>query len=399
MTAKVKFTFNEVANDKDPGSPPGGLTLAIRADEHDATAGIKKNLIEYLKQSPQQRAFFNTIARKDHLDFEKEIEDVVHEAYRAWVYSVLGEIARGLDYSRYNLNDDPARILNVNSYNAHELAQSVVQKGEQLVRQGGDVKPGLPILYVSLDDMIGAQSEHWGEIAFSRQFSLDGDQQLGYQARPGKNPIEDQMRELAEFLEKLKAQYGEDIPIVLIEDNVRHAKMLNWVIDLMEQNKVFAAGKLAGIATCFCVATEEERQKILHRGQVVPLAAVVDFKDSLTDVVTPRDLLFDGFVVQVEDSMTRLPGIFMNVEKLFKLSPDKVDDFRTRINLTNIEFCEQIEKEFGVAVPLGWFPGAAAISHVTGFPPETPMAEVIRGQQDSGRTPAKRPCLAGGLKT
>jgi hypothetical protein len=382
MATKVKCTFNEVANNNGLGSS-GGLTLAIRDDEHDVTAVIKKHLIEHLKQSPQQRAFFDAMARKDHVSPEKIIDGIVHDAYRVWTRAVLKAMAQDLDYSLYNIKEGRPKALNVDFYSADELAKNVIQKGELLARQVSSVKPGTPVLYVSLDDMIQPQSEHWGELAVSRQFSLTGDQQLDYQARPGKKPLGDQMKDLVQLVEKLKAQYGENIPIVLIEDNVRRANMLNWIIDLMDQNKIFAAGKLAGIATCFSVATDEERQKIVHDGKVVPVTAVIDFKDSLTDVVTPRDLLFDGHVVQIKDKMARLPGIFMDVGKLFKISPDKADDFRARINRANSEFCQQIGKKFGVTVPMSWFAGAKAISYVTGLPPETAMTEVIRKQQDS----------------
>ena len=171
------------------------------------------------------------------------------------------------------------------------------------------------------------------------------------------------------------------MPIVLLEDNVRHAKMLNWVIERMERHNIFEHGDLAGISTCFCCAANEEREAIKYRGQTVPVTAVVDFKAAKIDVATPRDLMFDGFVVETPAGVGRLPGIFMDVAKLFKIKPSRADVFEKEVRKANVAFCESMEEKFETPIPLKWTVGAEAISHVTGYSLETSMARVMKGMR------------------
>jgi hypothetical protein len=375
MTTKV--TFNGVVN-KQNADRSGELTFAIRTDDQYATAGVTERIIKHFKDNPLVKP--------------AAIAGVVQEAYQIWMEAALKEIADCLDYTSYPRNNagHPAKI---DFYDPDDLARAAVQKGGQLVQKSGATS-GVPALYVTLDEMITGSGGAGAEIAISREFSLASEQQPGYQARPGKKPVEEQMKDLAQRLGQMKAQYGENIPIVLLEDNIRHAGMLNWVIDRMQENNVFAAGKLAGIATCFCVASEEECRKIVHDGKIVPVAAVVDFAGSLTDVLTPRDLMFDGHVVKLGNDMCRLPSIFMDPVKLFKISPEKADDFRAGIHRINAAFCAELEKKLGVPVPLSWFPAAEAISRVTGCAPETPMTEVICHHQLTRNTLKTKPACS-----
>jgi hypothetical protein len=368
----IKFVFRSAAQNPDP-SP--GLTIVIRTDARHATASLKKNLVERFQGHPELA--FGGAANQANDDISHRVEKVLHLAYQDWGHKVLTALADNLDYERYGLSQPEDKKINVHFYNAHELSKGVYEKAGQLVKKAQPEGGGSAVL-VSLDDLIEDSGENFSEIAFSRLFNVKGEQQGDYMARPGSRPIEEQLAALRERLQALKAEHGEKPAIVFLEDNVRHAKMLNWVIGKMEQAGIFEHGKLAGIATCFCCASAAERSAIKCKGEIVPVAAVVDYGDAKVDVTTPRDLLFDGFVVQLTEKTARLPAVFMDIEKLFKIEPGKKDEFREMVTEANIEFCERLQQEFGVAIPLAWFSVAEAVSQVTGLSPETPMIEVIK---------------------
>jgi len=371
MPQRRKLVFNH-RGILDRANPFEGLTFALRTDAHHATGILTQNLLNH----------FNAAADPA---FGLRLRQSVHDAYRVWGHGILKAMAANLDYDRYGLTDPRERFLNVHFYNARQLADDAVVKGEMLVRQlAGHGKP-VPVFYISLDDMIEPQTAHHGEIAFSRLFSATGEQLPGFRARPGKKPLDQQLDDIRELLKHFHSTQGQKLQIVLLEDNVRHAKMLNWVIDLMEQHKIFDHGDLAGISTCFCCASQAERDAIRHQGKTVPLTCVVDYKGAQIDVVTPRDLLFDGFVVETDDNTGRLPGIFMDVAKLFKIRPEKTVAFEQKVHRANVKFCETLEREFGVALPLKWFAGAGAISYIAGYKPETPMIDVLKQTNDTRR--------------
>lgn len=50
-----------------------------------------------------------------------------------------------------------------------------------------------------------------------------------------------------------------------------------------------------------------------------------------------------------------------------------------------MKFCETLEREFGVSLPLKWFAGAGAISYIAGYKPETPMIDVLKQTNDTRR--------------
>lgn len=354
----TKVTFNDVVNDNNAAHSKE-LTFAIRTDEQYATGDLIKRITAHFKNNP-------TVS-------PDAIKGVVHDAYRVWSAAALKEIVSCIDYSRYPLPQG-APLAKVEFYDAEDLAQEAMIKGAQLVKKGA------PVLYVTLDEMIKGSAGEGAELAFSREFCLNSEQQAGYRTRPGKKPIEAQVQALAARLQQMKAEHGSNVGFVLLEDNIRHANMLNWVIDLMQQNGVFEAGNLAGISTCFNVASPEELAKIVHDGKSVPVTAVVNFAGTLTDVLTPRDLFFDGHVVNVNGKLGRLPSMFMDAVKLFKIDPVKADEFRLGVARINTEFCEQLGRAFGVTVPLSWFPAAEAVAHVTSLPLETAMTDVIRKQ-------------------
>jgi hypothetical protein len=175
-----------------------------------------------------------------------------------------------------------------------------------------------------------------------------------------------------------------------MEDNVRHAKMLNWVIDLLDQEGVLDHAHIAGVSTCFCCASEDERKNLRHKGRVIPVIAAVDYGTHTVDVMTPRDLLFDGYVVQTNTKTARLPAVFMDIEKLFKIDPAKTATFQNSVLNANLAFCKTIEKTFGTPPLLSWFTGADAIAYMTRFPLDTPMEDVINACKTTPYAPLPR---------
>ncbi|MAQ71496.1 MAG: hypothetical protein CL565_04800 [Alphaproteobacteria bacterium] len=360
----------------------GGLTLVIRTDANHATRQLKKNLLRHMSSEKIKMPFDIATKRTDDgaqllCDY---IKTTIHDAYQVWGHEVLKALSEDLNYSKYGIKTSDEMYTNVHFYNAKQLSDEALVKGREMVKEthGPDAKA----LMISLDDMITSEKYELSEISFSRLFSLCGSQQYDYVARPGYKPIEDQMKDV---LEKVKADYaatGKKTPIVLIEDNVRHAKMLNWLVGEMDNAGIFEYADMAGISTCFCCADSEEQSKIkdIH-GNSVPVEAVVNYTKKAVDVTTPRDLLFDGFVVQIEENLGRLPGIFMDIESRFKISPDKVDDFREKIRQANHHFCDTIEAKFGVEIPLSWFAVAKPISHVKKACLSTPMKEFFENDE------------------
>lgn len=354
-----------------------GLTFLIRTDARYATCGFRKQLLNSVQNNSLQAMFIpQALGLTEEETLDGALKKSVHDAYEEWGVSILHSISRHVNYDLYDI-DKSVRRLNVHFHDSHALAEKIANNADDFLKEQPGYNPNVPAIYVSLDEMFHECRAPWAEIAFSRLFSTKGDQQYGYTARPGKMPIEDQVKALAESLKDLQQRYGQKLQIVLLEDNVRHAKMLNWVIDLMDKHDVFESGELACISTCFCSASQEERAAIVHQGRSIPLVPAIELNSKSFEVSTPRDLFFDGYVVEVNGEQTRLPGLFMDVEKLFKVSPDKVDQFKTEIMEASVRFCNRIEKEWNVAVPLSWFTGAKAIAAVTGYAPETRMSEVL----------------------
>lgn len=368
MPRRTKLHFNHITH-YDSARPFSGLTFALRTDAHHATVALKENLLNH----------FNSAANPA---MQESVRHSVHQAYRKWGHSILKALAADLDFERYGLTDAQNQFLDAHFYNAKALADDAVEKGAALIKQSRGRKKNAPVFYVSLDDMIDPKTEYSGEIAFSRLFTHDGTKQLGYVARPGKPTIEDQLQSVHDIAQKYHKTHGQKLQIVLLEDNVRHAKMLNWVIGLMNKQGIFKNADLGGISTCFCCAPEEERNAITFRGKIVPLTSVVDYGGAAVDVVTPRDLLFDGRVVEYGDETGpltgRLPGPFMDVASLFKIRPDKVDAFERRVIQANIKFCAALERKFGIDLPVQWFAAAPVIAATTGCNPEDRMIDVLR---------------------
>ncbi len=375
MRHKTRYLFNEVAEFSSTPSVSDGLIYAVRTDANFATESLKQNITAHMIASGSNEAPESIGAR---------VKSTVHSAYRDWGQDILRAMAKSIDYKAYGITDPRRRFLEAHLYNAGDLASDVKAKARRLgiKASGKDV----PVLMVSLDGMIDTTAEKGQEIAFSRLFSHCGTSQYDYVARPGTKPIDEQIIDLRDTLAKMKQKHGTDIPFVLLEDNVRQARMLNWFIEKLDSHGVFNHGTLAGISTCFCCASQKERDAIKFRGKTVPMAVAVDYKDVLVDVTTPRDLMFDGFVIETEkDKRTRLPGIFMDVSSRFKIHPNAAESFVNRVRRTNIEFCASVEKSLNVSLPLGWFTGGDAMSHVTGHSLDTPMTHVMHGMKASNK--------------
>ncbi len=376
ISKEIAFLFNELVKKRSP-VPDQGLTFAIRTDAAFATADLLANICDHINRQP------------DHPLNGKpdDVRQVLHDAYATWGHSVLETKARHLDYEKFGLKEPPERKLQIHFYNAHVLTRKAIDSALHIIQQSGAYPDDTTVLFISLDDMIQKQRDYWADVGFSRLFDLSGRTHAGYTGRPGMKDLQEQIQDAKKTLVELEQQYGRKIPIVLLEDNVRHAKMLNWVIDCLDQENMFDHGDLAAIGTCFCCAPEEEREKILYNGHAVPLGIVIDYEQHLVDVCTPRDLLLDGFVVDVHGHKTRLSGLFMDVAERFKIAPDHVDEFRDEVAAANIRFCETLEKELSVSIPAGWFRGSDAVAHVTGRPTDTPMAEIMRSLLEGKQPP------------
>lgn len=375
----VKIRHVNLANAEEAVKPLRGandsFTFVIRDDNKHVTAPIASRLINVLSKKPTVKSDFLCAQTGQSL------EDVVHQtvanAYENWMRHSLYMLGRHIDASKYKLDDAQSKRLRVHLYDADELADSVVNKA---LHDPLFVKPGAPEPYlISLDDMIAVPEGRGGEISFSRLFSLCGKDYFDYTARPGHPAIRHQLAKVRNDLKQRFEQTGQATPIVLLEDNIRHARMLNWLENLMDDHGLFDHAYLAGISTCFCSADDAELSKIKHKGtRSVPVSVGVDYVGVNADVQTPRDLMFDGFVVKIDGKKGRLPGIFMDVASRFSVAETRSEAFKEDIRRINREFCLDIREKLGVNMPLLWFVGAKPVSHVTNTHVNTSMLKVMR---------------------
>lgn len=345
------------------------------------TVDPRKKLVDLVMESDSSK--FDSLT-KNAEKVEGHVRRVVHEAYRNWGYSVLGALSDCLNYNLYGMDHASDAGLEVHFYNAQELANKTIENARLLLKnaQSEDHENTQHIL-VSMDDMIDVSHVNGANFSFSRLFSIKGDKKLGYVARPGTRNLQEQLGDLKNALESWNQNSGgRKSSIVLLEDNIRHANMVNWCLDTLHDVGIFKHAKLAGISTAFCCASENKKMDIRHEGKPVPLVTVVDCEHPLVDVSTPRDLLFDGMVVEVDGKTSRLPIIFMDdMEGLFKIRPEKAHEFKGRAIAAAIAFCDHLERELGVNPPLGWFNGAEAIAHVTQTDANTAMKDILKTLQ------------------
>ncbi len=354
----------------------GRLTLVIRDDTEHVTSHLKERLIHDITIKPSCRERFNALAA--HVDdagsIEQRVNSVVNNAYQIWLRKSFYALGKYVDVNKYDLDDSRRNKLSVHMYNAQDLTDVIVDRAQNMAGKPHGVQPYL----ISLDDMIPVPEGLGGEISFSRLFSICGRDYFDYTARPGHPAIAEQMKIVREDLERRYQETGHKQPIVLLEDNVRHARMLNWLENQMDEAHLFDYGYLAGISTCFCSANDDELSKIKHKGKSVPVTVGVNYHGVNSDVQTPRDLLFDGFVVKIDGEKGRLPGIFMDVASRFSVKEDCADEFTREMRHVNFEFCEDIQKNLGVNIPLSWFVGAKPVSYVTNTHANTSMMKVMK---------------------
>lgn len=349
MKSNLTLVFNDTAQNP-PSAPAEELIFAVRTDAHHATRHIKKNLLSHLSS-----------ALGDTPELKERVKQTVHNAYRLWAHGVLGALADNLDYKAYGIGESSGKSLRIDIFDAPALSAATLERADALAGTDG------PALHVSLDSMIRPARAHAAEIGFSRLFSLRGDQQFNYVARPGAKPLDEQIENVRRKLEDLQAQNGgAPAAFVLLEDNVRHAKMMNWLLGKLEEGGVFRHGRLAGIATSFCCAPGEELSLIRHGGAPVPVSAVVNYGGARADVVTPRDLFFDGLVVETQNGTARMPGVLMDVEKRFKIAPGKAEAFCEKVVQANTDFCHALENAFNLKIPLAWLAHPAVLPHAAG---------------------------------
>jgi hypothetical protein len=373
------------------------ITFAIRTDASHASERLVQEL--------------SAFSGRDSSD----VLEVVKAEYGVWGYDTLQAFTDYIDYTKYGLEQDSG-LINVQLHKRKDLSDAAIANAVKLTRPHLDRNAITPLL-ITLDEMIDPELHFRAELAFSRLFDIASGKEKGFVQRPGKIPLDEQLAKIFEQVKKayLGANHGAEpisgsnvlserftshskadremrdilrmadsngndkVPIVLLEDNVRRAKMLNWIIDKMDAAGIFQYATLAGISTCFCNATEEERANIKFNGRRVPIIPVIDYGQNLPiDITTTRDLMFDGFVIDINGELGRLPGIYMDVSERFKIAPKFADAFRHDVALANKGFCDRIEKEFGITPPIEWFDSGRAIAHVTGAPLSTPMAEVMR---------------------
>ncbi len=360
MTSRIQFY--KAADNGATHFNGGSLAYAIRTDADYATEGLRRQLARYL-------------AEQGYSGRETLIQEQVNTCYQRWGHKVLSILSECLDYDQYALNRDGS-TLDVHFYRSREMAGLTIANAKDLARDcGADPKK---VCFVSLDDMIPAIGENFAEVAFSRRFSMDGKTEHGYVQRPGHAPLEKQFELLNAKLQGMRAAHPDSkTPIILLEDNVRRAKMINWLIGQMEGHGIFENAELIGISTVFCSANDEERGKIIHNNRIIPVRAVADHTGHTVDVTTPRDLLFDGFVVELNGELKRQVGLFMDVVSRFKVTPERAAEFRSRVAEANIGFCDDLESVFGVKPPLAWFDGGEAVAAVTGKDAATPMRDVL----------------------
>lgn len=336
-------------------NPLEEMCFLIRTDAQHATKSIRAKLIA-------EAGLTDWDARK-----------LLKAAYTKWSRAVSEALIDCTDYKLFGI-ETPSDV-RVHLHKASHLADHTVDNAKELVRQSGE-NPDF-CLYVSLDEMVHVRDNQSGEIAFSRLFSTDGWEELDYVARPGHDPLPTQLNTIKEQLKAMKIN-GHKVPIVLLEDNVRRAKMINWIIDKMNDAGIFEYGELIGVSTGFCSACDREKSKVVHNGKSVPIVAVHDYSEKVVDVKTIRDLMFDGLVVSSGGEHTRLPALFMNVGKIFKIEPSRLTEFTLRVANSNIQFCEDIFQATGRRLRLDWLEGGTAISEVTGLDLKTDFSNVMK---------------------
>ena len=350
------------------------LKLVIRTDASFSTARLKSHLCKSLGDSTAANFNFSVANVNGSVGQEAYVQRLVHSAYEMWGHSMLKAIVNNVDYEAYGVDTEKSEVVEIEFYNAKSIA-------DQAIGLGSSAVSGAKSFFISFDEMIRPQTEEqkerWGDLGFSRLFSMDGRERYDYVGRPGKGAIGDQIDVIKDRLKELYDLEGEKVQIVLLEDNVRHAKMINWAIEQMNEHGVFEYAEISALSTCFCCASEEERQKVKFNGKPVPILPVSDYKDDVVDVITPRDLMFDGIVVELAGKHTRLPALFMDLEQRMGIKVENQQRFIADVVRANVLFCDTIRNAFDFEPPVSWFIQPEAIEEVTGLSGDMPMKDLM----------------------
>ncbi len=360
------ITFNKIAAGAGI-EVDNSLTFAVRTDAAYAIGGIREKVLDHVARSR-----LNALSGAS--DLEKDVPAILDNAYAEWGRSVIHALVASIDYKNYGLCNEENKNVDIHLHNARWLSRQVVESARTFMKTGDE---NSPVIYVSLDEMIRGEGDDRAEVGFSRLFSHDGKTQGGYVGRPGKLPLDEQIEQLKERLIETVEKTGKRPSFVMLEDNVRHAKTINWIIGEMDRAGVFEHGDLGAISTCFCCASDEEQKKIQYADKVVPLVSVVNYEGIKTDVITPRDLLFDGYVVKLEDGLSRLPGLFMDVEKLFKIRPERVDVFKDEVRRASVKFCDDIYSRTGYELKVQDLTPGKAMQEILKCRPTDLVSDVI----------------------
>jgi hypothetical protein len=359
-------------------TPENTLTLVIRSDAAFAT----RSLLHALEEARDEVA----IPFKNQKRCASAFKEILRRHYKTWGHEIIAASVKSLDYGgRYGLLNAEHQRAHVHFHTANSLAGAMMKEACDFIDKR--YPPDKPVLFVSIDDMIHenvfrqyASRGTFQEIGFSRIFSFACEER-GFVGRPGKDSIEAQLDHARDTARKLQGASPQKVPIILLEDNVRRAKSINWVIDRMQGHGVFQHAEMAGVATCFSVATKEELSNIRFNGKPLPVIIGIDYRDSIVDVITPRDHLFDGFVVEHHGKLGRLPSFMMNqsaAAKYFRINPDHANIFMQNVIDANLGFCEDVKKATGVSPTLQAFVSGPMIADVMGISPETPMEDVLK---------------------
>jgi hypothetical protein len=366
-------TFNQAATGNQHVQADHSLSFIIRTDANYA-------LGERLRQN-----VFNHVSNERISPTKPEdVRAILDDAYATWGRNAISAVAHAIDLENYGMSNEGSRSINIHLHDAKFLSREVVAHARDYMEEQGKNN----VVFVSLDEMIHGDGDEWVDVGFSRLFSHDGKQQGAFVGRPGKRPLDEQIADLRDRLIENKEKTGERPSFVFLEDNVRHARTINWIINEMDKGGVFEHGDLAAISTCFCCASEEEQAKINHKGNVIPVLGVVEYKDMKVDVITPRDLLFDGYVVEIEGGLSRLPALFMDVEKLFKVHPEKIDSFKDEVRRACVQFCDDVYSRTGYNMKVDDLTPAQAMCEILGCKPTDLVSDVIMAHSEREVKPA-----------
>ncbi len=356
--------------------PSDRVTFVVRKDALFAT---NQTRLAYLENAPDMKKVRSRIVNPDAL----QMGEAIRKAYQKWGDAVIAAIIDNYDYSKFGFTHRAAGQAFVHFHNTPVLTKAVIQ------RAAAEIGERRAPLYLSLDDLIskdlfresGAKG-NFGEFGFSRLFSLEGEQK-DYVARPGKPSFDQQVASIsrvANFTNTLG--WTRKTPLILLEDNVRRAKMVLWAMERLQENGLYKWAEPCAIATCFAVASEEERAKIVYNDKTLPMVVGYDYKGGPVDVLTTRDHLFDGLVVDLGQGRTgRLPSFMLPDEKipaLFSIHPKKGMQFKERVLLASIDFCVEIQKAFGSLPSLACFTTGRTMAEVEKVELSRPMTQILQ---------------------